>query len=432
MLGSAVKLRFLRLAPKAGPLLLFICFCASASVSHAQIDPVVCNAGSGDFETTFHTGVKVKVGPARRDGLATRMCQGSLLWDKNSLVVTPEAAEVDIDALGIDLGLGVPVVTFQVKQDAKDCCSTLLIYSLQKPPKLLRTITGGGVFSTADRSLNGQVEIWTNDASALKDFEGSTFRKPELAPVAVLRFEHGRLLDAGSEFQSSFDQTIAATRKAITPDDLRAFKNSDGRLAGVAHFSPEELRQSQDLERTKVRVLQIVWAYLYSGREQNAWSSLADMWPPADFDRIKAEMVRARSQGVLAQAEGASTAGHSTANTATIFDLRKQTAAALPPSGGGRHAPVVETPPPAPAVVLPVPIFVAHGVAQGESSDDFPATGMLDLTVDAAGKVRSMHATDPALDALVKGDVAGWKFIPAMSEGRPVASRIYMTLSPER
>ena len=52
--------------------------------------------------------------------------------------------------------------------------------------------------------------------------------------------------------------------------------------------------------------------------------------------------------------------------------------------------------------------------------------------IDAAGKVHSFHATDPALEALVKGDTAGWKFIPAMSEERPVASRIYMVVSPER
>jgi hypothetical protein len=433
MVGSAEKLRFLRLAPKAVSLLLFVWFCATASVSHAQVDPTVCNAGSGDFEATFRTGVKVEVGPARKDGLATRMCQGSLLWDKNSLIVESSVAEVDIDVLGIDLGLGVPVVTFQVKESATDCCSKLLIYSLQKPPKLLRTIAGGGVFSTADRNLNGDVEIWVSDASSLKDFEDNTFRKPELAPVAVLRFERGRLLDAGSEFQSTFDQTIAADRNAIAPGDLRAFKNSDGRLAASAHFSPEELRQSQDLEQTKVRVLQIVWSYLYSGREEKAWSSLADLWPAADFERIKAEIIRGRGQGVLAQVEGASAAGRSTANTATIFDLRKQSATALPPPAGGRRVAMMPAVPAlTPTVVQPVPIFIAHGVGQGESGDDFPATGMLDLTIDAAGKVRSFQATDPALEALVKGDTAGWKFIPAMSEGRPVASRIYMVVSPER
>jgi hypothetical protein len=37
---------------------------------------------------------------------------------------------------------------------------------------------------------------------------------------------------------------------------------------------------------TKIKVLEIVWAYLYSGREQQAWDALAEMWPSSDLDRI--------------------------------------------------------------------------------------------------------------------------------------------------
>ena len=80
--------------------------------------------------------------------------------DKRSLVVTDAAAQVDVDALGIDLGLGTPLVAFQVKCADVDCCRTFLIYSLQKPPKLLRTITGGSFFSAADAELDGRIEIW--------------------------------------------------------------------------------------------------------------------------------------------------------------------------------------------------------------------------------------------------------------------------------
>ncbi len=402
-----------------------------ASDSHAQADPVVCSEGSGSFEAAFRTGVKVEVGAARRDGLATRMCQGTLRWDKNSLVVVPSATEVDIDALGVDMGLGTPVVTFQVKQAESDCCSTLLIYSLQKPPKLLRTISGGGSYITADRSLSDHVEIWTSDASSLKDFESPPFRRPETAPAVVLRFEHGRLLDAGSEFQNYFDEAIADARSKLTPEDLRGFKASDGRTDSVAHFSAEEQRESENLQATKLRVLQIVWSYLYSGREQDAWNALSGMWPAADFERIKAEIVRTRSQGVLAQTDGVSTAIRSTANTAIVFDLRKQSPS-LPVQLNNRRHTAVAPAMPASSVVPPVPIFIAHLVPDAASTDDFPATGMLDLTIDAAGKVRTVSPTDPTLDAFFKDDTAGWKFIPAMDGNQAVASRIYMVVSPKR
>jgi len=428
MCRSAERLGFLRLAFKIVPLLFF---CAAASVSHAQVDPVVCSAGDGSFESAFPTGVKVEVGAARRDGMAVRMCQGALLWDKKSLVVAPSAFEVDIDAFGIDLSLGTPVVTFQVKEAQADCCSTLLVYSLQKPPKLLHTVTGGGFYNTSDKNLNGEVQIWTSDASSLIGFESPVFSRSELAPPVVLRFVHGKLLNVGSEFQNYFDEDAAKARSQLTPEDLRAFQNSDGRLASTAHFSQEEQRASENLLRTKLRVLQIVWAYLYSGREQEAWKTLAELWPPADLERIKAEMIRARGQGILSHVDGASTAGRPPANTVKVFDLRiRTTSQALPASGGRR----VTTPPPTAVsnVASPVPIFIAHQAVEGETEDDLPASEMLDLTIDSAGKVRSVVSTDPAFAAKIKDDTAGWKFIPAMSDGQAVASRVYMVVSPKR
>ena len=113
-------------------------FCAIAGSCHAQSEAVVCRDGTGNFEAAFPTGVTIQTGAARREGLARRACEGTLLWDKGKLVVATGVAQVDVDAFGIDLGLG-PVVIFQVKRADTECCMTLQIYSLRKPPKLLRT-----------------------------------------------------------------------------------------------------------------------------------------------------------------------------------------------------------------------------------------------------------------------------------------------------
>jgi len=40
---------------------------------------------------------------------------------------------------------------------------TYKVYSLEKPPRLLPTITGGDWFSAADTKLEGRTEIWTSD-----------------------------------------------------------------------------------------------------------------------------------------------------------------------------------------------------------------------------------------------------------------------------
>jgi hypothetical protein len=306
---------------------------------------------------------------------------------------------------------------------------TVQIYSLRRPPKLLRTITGGSFFSTADTDLDGQIEIWTKDAAALDGFEsGRTDWRP-LAPAVVLRFVRGRLLDVSSEFQSYFDEQIAAVRGTLDPEDLREFKNSSGRLAPTAHFSVEDLRQSDRLQHTKERVLQIIWAYLYSGREQQAWNALAEFWPSSDAERIRAAIFAARAQGVRAQIDGISTKASSGAQKMTpIFDARSM----RPPQSGMRLAgrSLEEK---GMSITPPVPIWVGRLILDGQPQESLAESGMLlDLTIDSAGKVRSAESTDALFDSSLKSSTASWKFIPAFKDRQAIASRIYLIISPKQ
>jgi hypothetical protein len=105
----------IRFRRNVAALALSLFSCLTASVCHAQSHDVICRDGAGDFDTEFHTGVKVHVGAARNGELATRVCEATLSWTNQNLVITAAAAQVDVDALGVDLGLAVPVVAFQVK-----------------------------------------------------------------------------------------------------------------------------------------------------------------------------------------------------------------------------------------------------------------------------------------------------------------------------
>ena len=71
----------------------------------AQSRDVLCSKGSGRFEAEFHTGVKLQVGAARDagGGLATRVCEATLRWDKQEIVVAAEASQLDVDVFGADL-----------------------------------------------------------------------------------------------------------------------------------------------------------------------------------------------------------------------------------------------------------------------------------------------------------------------------------------
>ena len=130
--------------------LLLPLFC----ISQLQLHPVLCIAGTGHFETESSTEVKVQLGAARDGALATRSCSANLSWANKALVVAGSAAEVGLDAFGTDFGDGIPVAAFQIKKTDSDCCMDYAVYSLQKPPRLLRTITGGEFFSASDADLD--------------------------------------------------------------------------------------------------------------------------------------------------------------------------------------------------------------------------------------------------------------------------------------
>jgi hypothetical protein len=114
------------------------------------------------------------------------------------------------------------------------------------------------------------------------------------------------LLEASSEFRGFFDDVIKRVRARVNPDLLRDFKASDGRLQARPDSPPLELVRLNKLRAVKIQALEVVWAYLYSGREKEAWQSLAEMWPAGDQERIREEILKARARGIHARLDGVS------------------------------------------------------------------------------------------------------------------------------
>lgn len=84
---------------------------------------------------------------------------------------------------------------------------------------------------------------------------------------------------------------------------MNKFKSSDGKLSSVTHLSMNELH---GFTSTKIKVLEIVWSYLYSSREREAWQALADLWPASDIDRIRTSILDARARGIRTEVDGVS------------------------------------------------------------------------------------------------------------------------------
>ena len=393
-------------------------FSATMSLCQTPTPSILCNEGDGTFDGESATGIKVHVGAARNRGsatLATRACAADLSWGKQELAVTTGVSQLDLDAFGVDLGAGIPVAAFQEKKTDADCCMDYMIYSLEKPPRLLWTITGGRFFSASDKDLDGLVEIWTQDAAAVNGFENLELAELDYPPTLAFRFAHGRLLDVSAEFQPFFNEEITRIRAGIHSQDLQDFRRSDGKLTTTLSISPDRLHQ---LRMVKIKVLEIVWAYLYSGRDQNAWRSLAEMWPSEDVDRIRGAIMNARARGIQGQADRPSS-GPVTGKKkrARIFDAV---------SRAGPRGKLEVVPPE--GILMQRP---ASSDIQQQGSD---REKLLDLVVDEAGKVRSAEPAGKVnwVDPELINAAFTWKFIPAFKDGRPVASRVRLDVSLRR
>jgi len=160
------------------------------------------------------------------------------------------------------------------------------------------------------------------------------------------------------------------------------------------------------LRPIKIQVLEIVWAYLYSGRAKEAWQALQEFWPARDVERVRTEIMKARMQGVAAQLNGV--ASISRRNKVRVFDP-------------------LEVVPAQPISMRLYPSEKLDGLSENTEVE-------LELVIDSAGKVRSITAagkTGP-VKKYVQASAAQWKFIPPFRGGIPVASRTRTVVSLQR
>ncbi len=415
--------------------------CLTAPLSRAQAGGVVCGKGFGQFSTTFSTGVSVRVGPAHVGGFAQHTCEAVLTDRGDRLVAIPSAAKVDIDVMGVNLGFGGPVVAFESWSASNSWQATYAIYSLDKHPRLLRTITGGDEYRAIDAGFNKRVAIWTTDAAAVDGLDDLTYADFDAPPTVVLDFQHDRLMDVSAWYRRQYDKQIAQLRGQLDAQDLTDFRASDGRLRFDAMPPALWVR----LRRTKVKVLEIALAYLYSGRAAQAWAELSRDWPPTDVAGIKAEILAARASGIEAQVAGVASAKLPPKWNDTPFVyaylMEHQCASPVVPRpamfgdlmsravlrGNQPNAPLPEE---AAADTAPQPILVWRPEPWDAEAAQGDQWETMMLTIDEAGKVHAAKMVDSTSDAELLRAAMHWRFIPAFRDGKPVAYKLKFQVMP--
>ncbi|HTV82582.1 MAG TPA: energy transducer TonB [Acidobacteriaceae bacterium] len=393
----------------------------------AQQQQAVCVLGEGHFEAHLRDGAGVTVGPvATGQGFSGRACSAAITWKGGTVLQVATAGQIDIDVMGADLGFGVPVVAFEIRKASTDWRATYAIYSLDKAPRLLAQLTGGDVYRAVDADFNGRIAIWTSDAAAVNGFDGLRYADFDFPPTVVLRYENRKLEDVSAEYPRQYDKQIAQVGAQLTPQALAAFRNSDGKLEDGYRPWPELIA----LRKTKAKVLEIVWSYLYSGREARAWEELAQMWPAADLGRVKAALIATRARGfdaLAADVRGPLERLHhwrvavydTTATSRQILPLNSmdgsQTRLPDPLDTTEVFNRLVDTDP------QPIAMMRTELVRQPE---------VVVLVVDAAGKVWSAKMAGSENDPELLEAAKGWKFIPAFKGTHAVACRTKMDIWP--
>src|SRR5579863_264940 len=182
---------------------------------------------------------------------------------------------------GEDLfGDGNPSLVLEGYSGGAHCCYTYEIVSLGDTPVILRPIQNESPFFFFKDPASKQFRILTSDG-AFDYFDGMCHACTPF-PRVVLQVDHSGLHDASPNFVEQYDSEIALARAKIAEGDIQRFI--------VADF-----------EDAKKVVLEIVFSYLYSGREAEAWQTLGEMWPAADRERIKALIVKTRANGILSR-----------------------------------------------------------------------------------------------------------------------------------
>ena len=182
---------------------------------------------------------------------------------------------------GEDLfGDGNPSLVLEGYSGGAHCCYTYEIVSLGETPVILRPIQNESPFFFFKDPASKQFRILTSDG-AFDYFDGMCHACAPF-PRVVLQVDNSGLHDVSANFVEQYDSEIALARAKIAEGDIQKFI--------VADF-----------EDAKKVVLEIVFSYLYSGREAEAWQTLGEMWPAGDRERIKALILKTRANGILSK-----------------------------------------------------------------------------------------------------------------------------------
>lgn len=270
-----------------------MCLAAGGRVCAAGKD--TCYYGKG--RATREVGnflVKISANPDWEDS-EDEPCRAVVLDKNQKTVFSAEDKRFSIDVAGQDVnGDGVPDVVIYGYSGGAHCCWTYYVISLGEHPGLITKFENERDAVFLKEEETGRFYISTLDG-AFDYFDGLCHACTPF-PRVFLRIEGKRVVDIGPTFARAYDEIIKENRAALTAGDVA--------VVTAMKTNPSE-SGSSDVFEAAAKVLSIVLAYLYSGREDEARHELQTMWPPFDQDRMWNLIQEHRCEGILRYVYGA-------------------------------------------------------------------------------------------------------------------------------
>jgi hypothetical protein len=163
---------------------------------------------------------------------------------------------------------------------------TYWIVSIGHQPGLLKELSNETAIEFRESS-EGHIDLRTGDGAF--DYFDCLSHAETVFPTVFLRLSGRELHDVGPEHWDDYADQIAGVRRRTTAEELRQFREST---------NEDEMCEGNP-RATMPKVLAIVFANLYGGKEQEAWKALDEMWPPSDKQRIRKLILEKRAEGIL-------------------------------------------------------------------------------------------------------------------------------------
>jgi hypothetical protein len=255
-----------------------------------------------DFNCPYRKGYQR---PQRFSGFTLRLapgaktpadrCHATITSPKGTATAAAADWALTVDKIsGADVnGDGQPEIVIAGYSGGERCCFSYTVVGLGNAARVIRKIESRSALSF-EKHADGSVLIHGPDSTM--DY----FLVPHpmaVIPEVFLKMQGDNLVDVSSQFRPEYDRLIDAARTQLTSADLEKFKQS--------RYND---KMFTDQLPTMRGVLTIVLNYLYSGREQEGWKALEELWPASDQGRVKALILERRGRGLLKQLSASNSA----------------------------------------------------------------------------------------------------------------------------